>query len=197
LIDPRSGEYIGTTLVDFSITEIYRDLNNPRASTYAIVSPGAPDDVNVVTSSAGAERTDEALYDLLFPYESFNSSNREAFDFYHDSMARGELGSGFFDRTGKNESHETIVFAYHPVNIRELAPTRPDDFSRGANASKVLLYSFVMATKKDDLYAKFYSISDEITETMTRTARIYLTLTSFITLLCIFATATVSYNVWC
>ena len=192
LIDPRSGVYVGCALITFSTTEMYNIVDNSTSDMYAIASPEAAYDSNIIASSTGIGQGTGGVVDVFFPYDPRNSTNRKAFTKVVENMSKGASGKGSTFRMAEDGTEEKIWYVYHPINIRELEPVMPDDFTRGVEASEDLLYSMIVGRKDNTFYSEFNDVEGEIKEDLSKISIIYLISTSIVTLICVIVTARVS-----
>ncbi|KAL3915878.1 MAG: hypothetical protein SGILL_005439 [Bacillariaceae sp.] len=190
LVDPVSGEYVGSTAVDFTTAELYQALENANAETFAVIIPDGANALRLVAHSSGAaDETPKSIFDVVLPYDLINATNMENFKSVLEQMNSGKRGSGSFSRTDATGGEETLFYAFAPILFRELAPVQPSDFSRGAVARERVLYSLIVAKREEELYSEFNAVSDDIAKQLTRTNIIYLVVTTIITLVCMFVTA--------
>jgi hypothetical protein len=192
LIDPETGQFVGAAAVDFTTSNIYRVLDNSDAETYALIISGGPDALKLVSHSPTEEGNPNSIFDVFFPSDKMNSSYAESFQSILDRMNSGGRGFGSFSRMDHSGSEETLWYSFAPIVFREATPVLPSDFSRGALANERVLYSLIVVKSQEELYAEFKAVSEEIQNQLTRTNIIYLVVTAFITLICMFITARVS-----
>jgi hypothetical protein len=140
----------------------------------------------------------EGVVSAFLPFDKADSRNAMQFEEILIDMKRGGSENGTLTRLDKDGNNQNIFYSYSPVLYRELKPIRPDNFTRGAEASQVVLYSLIVAETENHLYEKFTDVSSDIQSDLSRSNAIFLVVTAIITLICIFVTARVSkpLDVW-
>jgi len=197
LIDPKSGEFVGNTLIDFTTSEISKIFDKSKIQNYAVILPNATDGQNVVFSSFFIdESTPKSIYDLLAPHDPLNSTNSKRLaEIIQDMENKGTGTSCHLNITDSNGVQQQFCYVYKPIFHRELRPVQPDDFGRGAVQSTEFLYSIIMFQEYSSVSSEFRKRSDDIQRMLQRTFIVY-TLTTFLTtLICIIVTATISFHV--
>jgi hypothetical protein len=197
LIDPKSGEYVGNTLIDFKTTEIENvvDKTNKATISYAVILRNVTE--NVVVSSALPDGSiPVSVYDLLAPYDPPGTPNYDRFFKIINDM-EDEIAGRDCDlyRTDENGVVKQYCFAYEPIFHREMRPLQPDDFSRGAEHYYKFLYSIILFQDEDELKSEFLKSSDDIKRDLIQSIVFYISATILTTLICVFVTAMVSLNV--
>ena len=196
LIDPRSREFIGLTLIDFSPLQMLNGLNQTNSYFYFVISPStsASDDTII---GPGHDIGDDpaAIADVILPLDALDSKNRDDFANVIYEMKEGQSGEVLFTRkSAENGAEEKIMLAYAPVYARTLSPARPDDFARGSNSSRMLLYSVAVARLETTLAKPFTEIEGYIREDLGMIAIVYFSLVIVVSLICVIVTARVSGN---
>jgi hypothetical protein len=192
LVDPRSGEFVGSTLIDFATTDMYRILNGSSASIFGVIAEGS-DTSNLVSNIT--ENPSSILSEFL-PYDDPDSTNVERFEAIMTNMKAGGRDSGSLMRIDENGNSQKIFYSYFPVMYRKLNPVQPDNFTRGAQVSNIVLYSLIVAEEKENLDTKFNTLSEGIQNDLRKANVIFLVVTTIITLICILLTARVSFFFW-
>jgi len=196
LINPKTGEFVGNTLLDFSTTEIATIVRSSKVQIYAVIIPNSTDGQNVVASSEyinETESTPKPIVDLLMQYDFPNSIYVDDFKKTIEDMENeGQGESCNLHRTNENGEVRQFCFVYKPIYHRVVRPVKSDDFGRGAYASTEFLYSVILIQEKSELAAEYMQISHEINRSLEKRAIAYLLLTFAITFLCIIVTATIS-----
>jgi hypothetical protein len=195
LIDPRSGEFIGQTLIDFSPLQMLKALDETNSYFYYVISPStSASDDTIIGPGHPIGDDPAAIADVILPLDALDSKNRADFANVIYEMKEGQSGEALFTRTAENGAAEKIMLAYAPVYARTLSPARPDDFARGSNYSHMLLYSVAVARLEKTLAKPFIEIEDDIRENLGVIAIVYLSLVIVVSLFCVVATVRVSEN---
>jgi hypothetical protein len=189
LVDPRSGEFVGSALIDFATTEIHGILNRSSAGIFGVVIAEGSDASNIVFSSL---EKPASLVNKFLPFDDPDSTNVKRFEALVADMKAGRRESGSLTRFDKNRNSQQIFYSFSPIMYRELKPVQPDDSTRGAKASNVVLYSLVVAEEHEHLDAKFNSLREGIQDELRKANVIFLVVTTIITVVCILVTARVS-----
>lgn len=200
LIDPSTGEFVGGTSVDFEMSDVFKIMDEAKdyCNTYAVTMPNVPPNSNTVAASnMPRNSTAEALEEVLLPYDSPQGKNREALFSIMERMSEEKTGTATLNITNADGVEEIFSLVHSPIYIRELRPSRPDNFTRGANASISHLYSLVMIKKESALYGSFSAIADDIEQDLERTSNVFLVVTALVTVVCILLTARVSKFISC
>ncbi|KAG7351000.1 Cache domain containing protein [Nitzschia inconspicua] len=189
LLDPNSGDFVGTTLIDFSTNEIYQFLNRSSAGFYAVVTAKGTDQSNLVSNMSG---NPESVVSGFLAYDEADSNNVRRFEDVLAEMKTGGKKSGSLTRTNEDGRTQNLFYSYCPVIFRELKPIQPGDFTRGVELSHVALYSLILAEVEEHLHSKFDAVSYGIQSDLKLTNVIFLVVTAVITLICILVTARIS-----
>jgi hypothetical protein len=184
--------YVGCALITFSTTEMYNVVDNSTSDIYAIASPEAAYDSNIIASSKGIGEGVGGVVDVFFSHDPQNSTNRKVFSKVVEDMSNGVSGKASALRMAEDGTEEKIWYVYQPIKIRELKPVKPDDFTRGAEASEDLLYSMIVGRKDENFYSEFNYVEGEIREDLSEISIVYLISTGIVTLICVIVTARVS-----
>jgi hypothetical protein len=193
LIDPVTGEFVGTTSSDFETTEMQEILDDATVDAYAVTMPNAPAHANTVAASnMGSGSTPLALEEVFLPNDLPQGTNRENLITIMKRMNEGFTGTAFLKRTNGDGVEEVYHVVYYPMYARELKVIHPDDFSRGANVSDSLLYSVIMTTRETQLLARYHDMADCTEQDLEKFGLMYLVVTGVVTLMCILLTASVS-----
>ena len=196
LVDPKSGEFVGNTLIDFTTSELSKFVS--KAEFYAVIMPNTTDGQNVVASSAFEDdTTPESIFEMLMPYDDADSTNAQYFsEIIRDMENKGTGADCTLYRTNEQDVQQQFCYVYEPIYNRALRPVKPDDFSRGALHSTEFLYSIIMFQEVNVVSSEYMKRSDDIDRALHRTAVIYFLTTVLTTLIFIIVTAKVSglYN---
>jgi hypothetical protein len=195
LIDPKSGEFVGNTLIDFKTSEIANVIDKSTIKFYAVILPNATDGQHVILSSESTdESTPRSIHEVLAPNDPPGTPNHDRFEEIFQGMENEGSGENCnLYRKDQNGVNHEFCYAYKPIFITELRPVQPDDFRRGAVHSTEFLYSIIMFQEVKDLTSEFMKRSDDIDRLLQRTYIIYMLYTGLTALIFIFVTATVSF----
>jgi hypothetical protein len=193
LIDPRTGEYVGTSLIDLSTTEIFQNLEKVNSDFYFVISPeSSTESDTVVGPEHDIGDSPAAIADVVLRFDKPDSANRAVFANITRKMKAGLTGNGSFHRKTSDGFDESVQLSFAPVYARVLKPVRPDDFSRGAEVSRVLLYSVGIAQTNASLRMPFLGIEGDIDASLEWCTIIFVSSVAAITFICILITAKVS-----
>jgi hypothetical protein len=147
--DPKDGSYVGQMLIDFfglNILDEEDDLS-------FLITPDSNSNMNdTVEGPNFADGETAKVVDLLFPMSVQDSTNRDKFEMgILAKMKEGKSGDGIFHRSYPNGTNETVNVYYRPVYGTSLFPLSAGNFSRGINASKILLYSLAMSISDETI----------------------------------------------
>jgi hypothetical protein len=194
LIDPRNGAFVGTSLIDFQTGEFFSNLDE-HDDIYIVISPEASADADTVVGPGHPIGSDPAaICDVVLPHDPPGSENKAMFANITAKMKAGLSGTGVFTRKCEDGLTETIRMSFAPVHARVLKPVRPDDYSRGAEASTVLLYSIGVARTEEMLQLPFQAIENEIDARLEWSTVVYISTVAVVTFICILITAKVMHQ---
>eukprot|EP00536_Pseudo-nitzschia_multiseries_P012093 jgi/Psemu1/244263/estExt_Genewise1.C_4430009 len=197
LIDPKTGEFVGSTLIDFSTPHIGNIVKKSKAQAYAVIIPNSTDGQNMVAWSEYMDKsTPQPIVDLLMHHNFLNSTNVDNFKkIVEDMENEGEGASCDLYRTSENGLLRQFCFVYAPLYHRELRPAKSDDFGRGATASIEFLYSMILIQERSELSAEFIQRSQAIDQELENAANIFFIVTLALTILFVIVAATISSSV--
>lgn len=210
--DPRTGEHIGQSVVDFQQFEMVNfGLLKRDDGFHFVISPSGDDstgDTVVPPDRILMNDFDTALIgDLILPYDDKNSSNRRQFDeLMSKEMKAGRSCLANFTRTTKSTvkdgddlvvryHEETIWLAYDPIHVRALDAVQIDDYSKGVNVSHPLVYSLGVGRTLESLEKPFMNFKEDASEKLQRNVNVYIGMTILISLLATVATCMISVAV--
>jgi len=186
IANPKTGEYVGQTLLDFYPEGVKEGLKRLGALIAFVITPevDATGGDTVVGPNVTEGWESASILDLLFMYDPPGSHFR--LDFEQRILAKMKNGTEHleeFGRTKKDGKAEHLVIAFAPVYQRVLLPLSPDDFSRGVEVSQVLLYSVGMIRRVDEIHAPFREIEDDIKRELDDIRTVYVVVTAFVALI--------------
>lgn len=190
LADPESGEYIGATAVDLSLNEIFSKLATSGAEFYFVISADEGDDI-IINQGHPLNDPPEKIADVVLPNDAENSENRVNFAEIVYKMKAGKSGDERFSRKSLKGTNDEMFIAFSPITVRVLKATRPDDFSRGVETAKVVMYSAAVFESRETLEAEFQAMLEQINESLNTTAIVFVSVVAVVTFLCIITTAMV------
>jgi hypothetical protein len=174
LVDPRTEEHVGQTLLDFWSDPIYEALEDKTLSggkypgfPILITAHGDSEGDTVVgpgfSLSAGISKPiSEVVLPLDTECEESECTDRLAqFDIIVKSMKHGESGIDEFWRK-TNTSQEKVIIAYSSVTVKSLRPTNASDFSRGVASSEYLVYSLAFAETESVIFEPFKQMQENV-----------------------------------
>ena len=178
IANPKTREYFGQTLLDFSPQIIREALHRLQAPLSFLITPEDDEAGGNTVVGPDIDQTRENIWrsanilDLVFPgtNNSHTSSSREAFNrTILSEMRNGQNGVTEFWRSLDNETDEALlVLAYYPVYARSYQAVSPDDFSRGVNATQSLVYIVGIAAYDDELRKPFRDIEEDTFDQVNR-----------------------------
>jgi len=185
IANPRTGAYIGQTLLDHfpeSLRHGLRHLPTYQQGTVVPILITLEEDSTGGDTVVGPNLTvgweSAALVDLLFPFDKAGSARRTHFE--HEVLSEMKNGTGgmkLFERTGEDGSEEDLIIAFAPVYERLILALSPDDFARGVSVSNSPIYSVGMIRYADDMHLAFQAIQDTILTQLARTRATYIAVT--------------------
>jgi len=200
--NPNTGEYVGQTLLDFYPEGVKHGLEGLGGIIPVLITPDvdATGGDTVVGPNMTSGWKSASILDLLFEHDGPGTPNRTYFEQNClVPMKNGSSGLKNFWRTKQDGNTEHLIIAFAPVYQRFLLPVNPDDFSRGVEVSKVLVYSVGMIRKAEDIHAPFAEIVDEIQMHLNSIQKVYIIVTIIVAVLftaftCIVSTSDLSYH---
>ena len=190
MVDPESGEYVGTVALDLSPGEIFSSLETSDASFYFVISTVEGDDTIV---GPGHELNDppQKIASVVLPNDETGSPNQIKFAGITSRMKNGEAGVENFNRKSLKGTYDEMLISFAPINVRVLKATAPNDFSRGVEAAEGVFYSLAVVKSRKTIEAQFQGFEEHIDETLITTTIVFVSLVLVITLVSIIITATV------
>jgi hypothetical protein len=185
LVDPRTGQYVGQTLLDFVPFGIREALTNFAGTTYIVITPEADGngDNTVVGPDANADWVAAPIGDLLFNVSNTDPSYRTYFDSkVLPLMKNGTFATVEFDRPANDGGSERLVMAVAPVRARVLKSLASDDFSRGVEVSTTHLYSVGVMRSQYTMHSPFDQAAAEVESQLGKLQMIYIISTVLISL---------------
>ena len=201
IADPKTGEHIGQGSVDFQQLRLLNvGLTRDQDSFHFVItcSRNRGEADTVVPPDPASPFASSAIGDLVLPYDRENSTNREEFQMRVEEMKTGKSGLHAFARTKPtNDSNlelqdEKIWLAYTPVHIRALDAVQIDDYSRGVNASRKIVYAVGVGRTFESLRKPFMQFKEDTGEKLKRDSHIHVGTTVLISLLAAAVTCRVS-----
>jgi hypothetical protein len=193
VVDPETGEYVGTTAIDLSPTDLFDNLNTVDADFYFVISPDDGNDT-VVGPSHNLNSDPDIIANVVLPYDKVDSKNRRAFTNITSMMKAGQQGVGRFERKSLEGESKELFISFAPVSARVLKAIQPNTYTRGVETSSELWYSLGIVKAKTSLETDFNKIEDAIDSSLATTAIIFVSSVAAITFLCILVTAKVMSN---
>jgi hypothetical protein len=171
LIDPRSGEYVGQTLIDFRADDVYDDLGEITSLfeggfAILITSQGESEKDAVVAPGLTIDDDAKPIAELLLPLEYYCTTSdcdarRSTFDGIVESMKAGDSGVRTFTRRiHENGDTEEVYLAFAPVNVRNMESVESSDYSRGVNATRYQVYTLGLGGVKADILEPFNAVEE-------------------------------------
>ena len=193
MVDPESGDYVGTVALDVSPSEIFANLATSDASFYFVISSVDGDDTIV---GPGHELNDppQNIASVVLPNDTTGSTNQIEFAGITTRMKNGESGVEKFNRKSLKGTDDEMFISFAPISMRALKATAPNDFSRGVDAAEVVFYSLAVVKSRKTIDTQFQGFEERIDETLITTTIVFVSLVSVITLVSIIITAAVRMN---
>ncbi|CAB9519606.1 expressed unknown protein [Seminavis robusta] len=194
IVDPRSGEHIGQSLVDFLHFEVLNFLAQHEEDSFHFVITPTEDAFGsdtVFAHGLGSLNARATIGDMVLPYDDVNSTNRMRFDEIVDDMKQDNSCFQNFTRTTIETAEdgtvvageEMIWLAYNPVHVRALDAVQCDDYGRGLHVSQSMVYGIGLGRTKESLERPFIAFKEDAHEPLTRNVCVYLAMTILISLL--------------
>lgn len=140
-------------------------------------------DTVVGPGKSSSEWKSADILDLLFQNESSTSSNREGFEDTLQAMKLGLSGVTEYARQAEGEPERLSVLAYRPVYARTYQALSPDDFARGVNVSRSLVYTVAISAWDEKLRRPFLDIEEEVFDNLEHLRTLYIALVAVISAL--------------
>jgi hypothetical protein len=189
LIDPKTSDFVGVTLIDYSIGDIYDILERGKRDFYALISSKAQDIDTVVSSAQARGDPPVSSISIFAPFDVPDEDNKSKLS---SILTRVKSGKNTleerFTRKSDDGEEEAVFVASFPIILREMTPVAPDDFTRGTRVDNSLLYVLIFGISEENLRAAFNSIDDVIVHQLRMISIAYLSVVGFVTLCCIFLT---------
>lgn len=154
IVNPATGEYVGQTLLDFSLSSLRALFTGLGDCISFLITPdeGGTGGDTVIGPNGFRGRKSVPISDLLFASENSSSPRRLLFESsILQSMKNGTSGHAKFSRLNMHGDSESLTLAFEPVSVSGLLPLDPSDVSRGVNVSSVLVYSVGVAFSDDEI----------------------------------------------
>eukprot|EP00529_Nitzschia_sp_RCC80_P002698 CAMPEP_0113449536 /NCGR_PEP_ID=MMETSP0014_2-20120614/5351_1 /TAXON_ID=2857 /ORGANISM="Nitzschia sp." /LENGTH=1855 /DNA_ID=CAMNT_0000340819 /DNA_START=9 /DNA_END=5576 /DNA_ORIENTATION=- /assembly_acc=CAM_ASM_000159 len=196
LVDQTTGEFVGTTIIDFSLSEVYDILEIDMGDLFAVIATNALEIDTVASSAQGRGEPAVSSFSVLAPFDVPDDENKGRLS---SIISRAKSGKKieeerFTRNTANGETEEFLVTSF-PIILRELTPVAPDDFTRGARAIDTTLYALVVGISRDNLNFSFKTIDGVIVDELRTISIAYLCIAGIITLGCLCMTARISVAV--
>ncbi|CAB9506473.1 expressed unknown protein [Seminavis robusta] len=179
LIDPRTGEHVGQSFVDYRSDPIF-DILDPKSTILG--DGGYPmliavredlDGANTLVGP-GVEAQDGTLDDIedlvlkndLGCSEPECERHREEFRAVLNAMESGKTGTGSYSVRMDDGAEETMFIAYAPVKLKSYSPVNSSDFSRGVSESHYTIYYLGLTETETALVSAFDQVEDDINLTI-------------------------------
>jgi len=177
LIDPRTQEYVGQSLVDLIPSSIFTSLESDNTK---LAPGGFPILITTKKSILGTdtligpnydlgEGEGKAIEELVLRYNEIYCDEDEAkckawrgFQPILNEMKEGNAGSSVFTRTGPGGEEEVVDISYAPVIVKHLRALDSSDLSRGVERENILIYSLALAETEDGITQSFQSIDSVV-----------------------------------
>jgi hypothetical protein len=193
VVNPGTGEYVGQVLMDYSPSSIRQSLERLSAPLSIVITP--EEDATGGDTLIGPNKTEgwksSPIGDLIFLEE--DSRNKAVFE--RDvltKMKNGEADISYFARLKSDGNVENLTLSFEPVDIRIVEPLAPDDFSRGAAVSRLLVYSVGIACLEEAMRKPFQEKEDGVYADLERIATAYICCVVFLSLMLLIFTYRVS-----
>ena len=195
IYDPKNGEHVGQTSLDFTPQGLFASLKNTDSELSLVLSP-SPDatggDTVIGPGHQAGSNPAPASY-VMLPYDKNGSYNRMFFEqniVYE--MKNASDGVATFNRTEEDGTISSYVIAYAPVKLRTLRAVLPDNFAHGAYRLMEFVYSLGIARPEYLLRLPFDSIKDDVKAEHKSILTLYLCLGLALSLLVCLFTCVVS-----
>lgn len=199
VVNSKTGEYIGQSLVDFSPDEIYDVLTlnrTPLPVNGFFVLKTTRRDINggdVVVGPGYEFGEPTAVEDLLLPHDTCTSEsdsspqclNRKRFLNISKAMDSGQNDTTVLTRTTSDGRTETVNFEYAPVRVSSYRFMDPSDLSAGIDSFDSFVYSLGIGVSEEGLVLTFAPTKSSLSRTV-NIAIIVLSLVIVILFGCIF-----------
>lgn len=204
LIDPRTNNYVGQVLLDFSVTDIFSVLtySGTPLSTGGFpllitVENRSLEHDTVIGPGFNGSVSSQPVSEVVMPFDQDcqgdDACSYQSHDFENivASMKAGNSSFVQFDRTSSNGGTETIYMVHAPITVPYLTPVNASDFSRGAIKDTHLTYSLALAETAQGILEPFTAIGEQ----MQRQINIAIGILAAVIVIAVAATIGISYLV--
>ncbi|KAL3924455.1 MAG: hypothetical protein SGILL_001036 [Bacillariaceae sp.] len=171
LVDPRTSEHVGQTVLDFIASPIYRTLEK---NTYVgsegfpvlITVDGGNTPETIIGPGVSLRQDSLAIAKVCLPYDHKCTNIKDCrerikqFESIVLSMKSGESAETTFIRKTRDGSLETMHIAYSPVYVSSVEPVDSSDYSRGVRQVRQLVYSLALVETEGEMLLPFQEIED-------------------------------------
>jgi len=186
LIDPSTGEYVGTVMIDFLPQSIIDSLASPN-TRIGQGTDGFPILVTPFKDVSGANTVvgpgfhldgpGKAIDEVVLPNDGPNSQLRVNFrEYVLPYLNGGEANVTSFQRRDSRGEEETIHIAYVPIMTKVYKPIDPRDFSRGVNVTSSMVFALGIAIPETDLALPFTRIIQSVNQDISKAFAILISL---------------------
>lgn len=160
LVDPRTKEYVGQTLIDFYTESAFKIIKDEGTEDPVLITIEGVDDTVIAPGFNLSQEEAKPIADVLFEENAKCMDHVCANDLEKiiKSMKNGSSSKGEFRRRKNDHSPATEVWqhiAYEPVVVKSLRSLDSSDFSRGVFFSDVLIYSLGYAKTESAIFQPF------------------------------------------
>ena len=193
LVDPKTSEFIGTTIIDFSLSGVQDILEViGMGDLFAVIATNDLEIDTVASSAQGRGEPAVSSFSVLAPFDVPDNDNKRKLSSFISRAKSGEkIQEEQFTRYKENGQTEDFLVTSFPITLRELTPVAPDDFTRGARATDTVLYALVVGISRDSLNNSFQTIDGLIVDQLRTISIAYLCIAGIVTLGCLVMTGKV------
>ena len=169
VLDPRTGEHVGQTMVDFISQPILDSLDEDN---FSLSGKGFPILITMESDNFGADTVigpglrggAKPIADLVLPNDPDcqGKSCDEGFYSILSEMKAGGKDTAKFTRLAEDGSEEVIFISYAPVVVKSFSPVDSSDFGRGVDKADYVLYSLAFAEYEGAMLDQFIEIEEDI-----------------------------------
>lgn len=186
VLDSASDEIIGVILYDFLPFKILESFKRIREPVSFMIVP-IPDIVGgdtVIGPNKTKEWTTTPILDLLFPFESTSSANRESFEAsILVNMKEGKQGLDSYTSVQEDGRNEDFILAFSPVEQRTMVPVNNSNYGSGVIVADRIVYSIGIGRYENALRQPFDEIEDDVNAELSTTSAVFLSIVAVVSLL--------------
>jgi hypothetical protein len=189
----QESDYIGQTIMDFSLAPILESLTADKMPLAGngfpvLIKTDGDDSFHDIIVAPGynlsedlKEKENVAVEDYVMPFdicekdEGIGCNHRNDMKAILQDMRNGKSGFRMFTRNTEGGEDEQVFWTFAPVYLNIQSPVNNSDISRGISTHTKAIYSLALAIPISALHTAFNPVQGEL-DTISRIATIALTI---------------------